>query len=278
MKPFAGILICTDLDGTLLRGDASISEENLRAIEHFKAGGGIFTFITGRMPHYVTEIYEAVQPNAPFGCINGGGLYDYRTGEYLWVEEMPREVISLVDAVERELPDIGIIVNTLRHVYLTRGNAAAEAFYRKSRAERTALHYRDIGEPFGKILFSADGEESIRRLRALLEAHPAADRFSFVRSDRSLFEILPSGISKATVLPRLCAHLGIPRSHAIAVGDYDNDVTMLRAAGVGIAVANAPPAVQAAADYVTVSNEEHAIARIVSDIENGRLAIRTDAP
>lgn len=273
MKKFDGILLCTDLDGTLLRNDKSISEENLRAIAHFKAEGGLFTFVTGRMPYYVTELYELVRPNAPIGCINGGGLYDYGTEKYLWAEELPREALTLVEAVERELPMIGIMVNTLFHVFLTRGNDAADAFYRKSKAERIPLHYRDVEEPIGKILLSDSEEENILRLAAFLRAHPLADRFSFVRSEHTLYEILPRGIDKGTVLPHLCRHVGVPLSRTVAVGDYENDTAMIRMAGLGVAVDNALPSVKAAADHVTVSNEEHAIARIVEDLECGRLSL-----
>ena len=77
MGKFDGFLICTDLDGTLLRNDKSVSEENRKAIAYFKQEGGLFTFITGRMPYYAAESYEVAQPNAPFGCINGGAIYDY---------------------------------------------------------------------------------------------------------------------------------------------------------------------------------------------------------
>ena len=84
MKKFEGILICTDLDGTLLRGDKSISRENKEAIEYFKAEGGKFTFVTGRMPYFSQKAREMVKPNAPIGCGNGGGLYggEPADGEY----------------------------------------------------------------------------------------------------------------------------------------------------------------------------------------------------
>lgn len=68
MGKFDGILICTDLDGTLLRNDGTISQENLSAIEYFKAEGGYFTFVTGRMPYYAMHICETIKPNVPFGC------------------------------------------------------------------------------------------------------------------------------------------------------------------------------------------------------------------
>ena len=76
MKKFEGILICTDLDGTLLNSRHTVSRENREAIEYFKAEGGLFTFITGRMPYYAVDAYNAVEPNVAFGCVNGGGLYD----------------------------------------------------------------------------------------------------------------------------------------------------------------------------------------------------------
>ena len=78
MGKFDGILICTDLDGTLYRNDKTISDENKAAIEYFKSEGGLFTFITGRMPDYSEEAYMAASPNVPFGCINGGACMTVR--------------------------------------------------------------------------------------------------------------------------------------------------------------------------------------------------------
>ena len=75
------------------------------------------------------------------------------------------------------------------------------------------------------------------------------------------------------MLPRLAEHLGIDMSRTITFGDYNNDVSMLKAAGLGVAVANATAEAKAAADLVTVSNEEHAIAKVIYDIESGRIKI-----
>lgn len=83
MGKFDGTLFCTDLDGTLLNSKKDISRENREAIEYFKSEGGLFTFVTGRMPYTSMEMYEMVRPNAPFGCINGGGIYDPTKGG-LW--------------------------------------------------------------------------------------------------------------------------------------------------------------------------------------------------
>ncbi len=273
MKKFEGILFCTDLDGTLLRNDKSISEENLRAIEYFKSEGGIFTFITGRMPCFVADIYNAIRPNAPFGCINGGGLYDHCTQAYVWSQACPRRVLDLVAWIDEQMPQMGIQVNTLDGIYFCKENDAMALFRNITGLPNLTCHYRDVPDPIAKIVFGDMSEESLRRLAALLRAHPMADQFDYIRSERILYEILPKGINKATALRKLTEHLRISPEKTVAVGDYNNDVAMLRHAGLGIAVANAVPEAKEAADTVTVSNEEHAIAKIIWELDRGSLRV-----
>ena len=133
---------------------------------------------------------------------------------------------------------------------------------------------REIKEPIAKVVFGDMNRERISRLRDALFAHPLGNKFSFTRSESFLYEILPKGISKATALEALSRHLGIPRERCIALGDYNNDVEMLRYAGIGIAVANATEAAKAAADRITVSNDSHAIAKTVEDIESGKIVFK----
>ncbi len=272
MNTFDGILLCTDLDGTLLRKDKTISPENLRAIEHFKSHGGLFTFVTGRMPYSASEIIRILSPNAPIGCINGGGLYDHRAGTYIWKQAISPDVLDMVEAADRALPDIGIQVNTFDGIWFSKENPAMELFRKVTGDPNLVRHYREIDEPMAKIVFGDTNEDGLLRLIELLHAHPLAHNFDFVRSEKILYEIMPKGIHKGKAIEKLAEHLRIDPRRTIAVGDYNNDVGMLREAGIGIAVANASEEAKAAADLITVSNEEHAIARVISDIENGKLA------
>ena len=273
MGKFSGILICTDLDGTLVQSDKSISRENLEAIEYFKREGGYFTFITGRMPYYASHIYETIKPNAPVGCANGGGLYDYKAGKYLFLQTLSPEALELVDAAEAGVAGIGFQANTPERVYFCKDNSAMEWFRETTGMPNLQCRHREVKEPIVKVVFGDKREAAIVRLSKLLREHPLADRFDFIRSEAYLYEILPKGISKGAVLPRLAEHLGIAMKKTVAVGDYNNDVSMLRAAGVGIAVANACLEAKEAADVITVSNDEHAIARIIQDVEMGKLQI-----
>ena len=271
MGIFDGILICTDLDGTLLKDDKTISSENREAIEYFKREGGSFTFITGRMPYYAESAYRAVNPNVPFGCVNGGGVYDGATKEYVWMCEIGEKVLSMVECVDRQLPHVGIQVCTFEKTFFVKENETMMTFRRETGLPNYVCDYHDIRDPLAKIIFGSDDEREVERIEELLRAHPMAEDFTLIRSERRLFEILPKGMHKGLALSKLIEHLGIDPQKTVAVGDYNNDVGMLRSARYGIAVANACREAMEAADLVTVSNEEHAIARIIYDIENGTI-------
>ena len=268
MKKFHNIVLATDLDGTFLDDGENVVARNLEAIEYFKSEGGYFTFITGRMPYFSKMVYDAVGANAPVGCVNGGGVYDYEKGEYLWLATLSDSVIELVEHVDKNVGGIGINLNTPDKVYFCRDNAATDGYRKATGIPNLVADYKTVDEPLAKIVFCDDNEEHILRVIELLNAHPKADEFDFVRTERILYEIVPKGVNKGVALPRLAAALGIEMSKVVAIGDYHNDIAMLRAAGVGIAVANAVDEVKAVADYVTVSNDEHAIARAIFDIES----------
>ncbi len=273
MKIFDGIMICTDLDGTLIASNGKISKENLDAIEYFKANGGSFTFITGRVPLTAKMLCETVKPNIPFGCINGAGIYDHKVQKYLWTAELAEGFRDLLESVERELPDMGIQINTASGIYICKDNPAMQPFYDIIGNRGIPCDYRTFSEPIAKIIFADNDENKINNLIKLLNEHPQAENFDFIRSEFTLYEILPKGISKGAVMLKMADLLGIDREKTVAIGDYNNDISMIKAAKLGVAVKNAVPELKEIADYVTVSNDEHAIARLIYDIEKGTIKI-----
>ncbi len=271
MGKFDGILICTDLDGTLYKKDKTVSVENREKIEYFKREGGLFTFITGRMPNYSMDAYNAAQPNVPFGCVNGGGVYDAVNGNYLWTHGgMLPDVLELVRHIDENFPTVGIQTITFENTYFSKENIVQEYFRATTGLPNLVRHYRDVDEPIAKMMFAIAYEDEMTAVANALKSHPLAEKFAFVRSEKHLFEILPKGVDKGLGLRKLTECLGCDMSKTVAVGDFDNDVGMLKAARYGIAVANCSEKARAAADYVTVSNEEHALAQIIHDIENGK--------
>lgn len=269
---FDGVLICTDLDGTLLDENRQISRENQEAIAHFKAEGGKFTFVTGRLPCTAKRQWEMVRPNAPFGCGNGAAIYDYESGAYIWCQTLPEEAAQLAEAVRQAVPGVGIQYYSPDRVYFASENHLMAGMRARNGLPNLVCECARFPEQVIKILFGCEAE-LVPAVEQILKQHPLADRFDFIRSEPTLFELLPKGACKGAVLPRLAEHLGISPRKIVAVGDYYNDVSMLQQAGLGIAVENAVPEVKAAADHVTVSNRQHAIARIIRDLEQGILKL-----
>ncbi len=273
MKKFEGMLFCTDLDGTLYATDKTVSKENLDAIEYFKSEGGLFTFITGRPSQISGHINKLIKPNAPYGCLNGGGIYDPVTGTYRWKMTLPREMLELVRAVDEKLPEIGIQLNTEKEIYFNKDNPTMTWFRQVTRLPMISCHFEAVQEPVLKVVFGHEEDEQILALRDLLNHHPDAARYDFIRSERTLYEILPKGASKGMVLGKMAELLGISPDKTIAVGDYNNDISMVKAAKLGFAVANAVPEVKAVADCLTVSNDESAIAAIVDMLDRREICI-----
>ena len=263
---FKDILLCTDLDGTLYNSDRRLSEENRQAIEYFKKEGGIFTFITGRVPLTAASVYNDIKPNAPYGCINGAGIYDGGSKRLLRAHPLPALAGSITADVLSEFSDIGCQLNTADNIYFISPDSETEKIFENAGVTVVRTDYESVREPVLKIVFTTQDMDRMDALIRYLNAHPLADEFEFVRSELTFYEILPKGISKATALYDLASLLNIDMKNTVAVGDYNNDITMVKAAGTGYAVANAVPELKAAADKITVSNNEHAIARIIEEI------------
>ncbi|MBQ4145024.1 MAG: HAD family phosphatase [Clostridia bacterium] len=273
MRRFDGILICSDLDGTLLREDKTISQENIDAIEFFKREGGLFTIVTGRMPQFVFQICEKIKPNAPFGCINGAALYDYLNHKYIWKDVLSSEFNELIRLVDEEYPEVGIQVNTFNNTYFYKDNISMQNFRLITNAPNLVCKYEEINEPIAKIVFGSESNEEIENVMNVFRAHKLAKKFDFVRSEKTLFEILPKDTGKGRTILKLCEYMNIDAQKTIALGDYDNDISMFNEAKIGIAVSNACRNALNSADYITVSNEENAIAKVINDLDKGKLNI-----
>ncbi len=266
---FEGMLFCTDLDGTLYKNDKTVSKQNLDAIEYFKSKGGLFTFITGRTPCTTKDICSTIKPNAPYGCFNGAGIFDALENKFLWKMSLPKSAQELIQAVDEQLPQMGIQFNTDDQVYFYKDNFAMECFRRLTGTKNIYCNYEDVKDTIIKVVFAHTEQEELNSLIKLIHSHEKADEFDFICSERTLYEILPKGASKGNALCKMAELLGIDIKKTIAVGDYYNDVSMIKAAGVGFAVSNAIDAAKEAADYVTVSNEENAIAAIIDGLDKG---------
>lgn len=271
MGKFSGILICTDLDETLLDTDKSISKENIDAIEYFKANGGSFTFITGRGVNGVGKSIEKVKPNVPVGCLNGGAIFDWQNNRNLYELELDKSVIPLLLELEEKFETLGVEVITHSDNYFRRINEMVQWHLDLERLPQLdGNDFDKIHGKWGKCLL-VDRPEIVDEIVEYIKTSENAKGFDFVRSCGPFYEVLPKGSSKGNLLLKLAELLGIEKT--IAVGDNENDISMLEKAILGVAVENAVPKAKDAADLITVANTQHALAKIIYDLDSGKIKL-----
>lgn len=266
-------LIATDLDGTLLRNDKSVSARTIAALAAAEEAGIAVFFVTGRPARWMDVVRDHVHGHGLAICANGASVVDLRNGGELV------QVRPLLDE------DALAVVETLRQ--LAPGTSFA--------VERTGgIHYEPHYPPFhldpaatvapAEKLLAPAGEYAEQPLLKLLAYHPeaapdeflalaregAGERADFTRSSSSaLLEISARGVSKASTLARCCAVREIGPEEVIAFGDMPNDIEMLSWAGTSYAMANAHPEVLATTKYRTASNEEDGVALVIEQLLHG---------
>jgi hypothetical protein len=200
--------------------------------------------------------------DVPVICYQGGLIQDPRTGQVLYRATMPRALaLEAVELAARDDLDINVYVNDEIFVSRLRHD---DGFYQ----QWFGLPVHQVGD-----LRAALTEEPVKFIIIAEEAeadriHPAwkthfKGRLQIVRSHRLFVEGNPLGVSKGHALARLAAHLGVSREETIAIGDNDNDRTMIEWAGLGVAMGNAPPSLQAIADCVAPPVTEDGVAEVL---------------
>ncbi|MBH5335886.1 HAD family hydrolase [Streptomyces pactum] len=268
--PVTPRLIATDLDGTLLRDDKTVSERTIAALAAAEQAGIEVFFVTGRPARWMDVVREHVHGHGLAICANGAAVVDLRNGG------------RLVDVHPLERTDAFAVAEALREA--TPGVSFA--------VERTSgIHYEPRYPPFhldpGAViapveeLLAADNVYARHPILKLLAHHSeqnpddflelarkaAGHQAAFTRSSpTALLEISGLGVSKASTLARCCAERGIAPEEVVAFGDMPNDLEMLGWAGTSYAMANAHPSVLAATTHRTDENNEDGVAVAIERI------------
>ena len=262
---YEGYMLCTDLDGTFTQPSPSgddgvyVSRENVDAVESFKAGGGNFTYSTGRRPWYIKEnIFPFVTPNAPMITVNGASIYDHQTDRILRSVFLEREALSGPLEAYRFFADV------IEEVYAVAEKEEFCLSFREKNFEEKFKSIISLHEDWYKFVFRCVDGESTLKLQEFFR-----NKYSHIcdvpRSWPTGQEILSENATKGQRV--LEVKQMFPQVHTlICVGDFENDISMIKAADKGYAVANAIDSVLKEADYVTVSNTDSAIAKIISEI------------
>jgi len=254
-----------DIDGTIIDHDGGIPESTVRAIRTARANGHLVFLASGRTP---TEVEQRLVEIGFDGAVLGAGAYVW-VGE-LWSEGgwaierlmSPEDVAEMIAGYREVGADF--ILQAREDVYATQAGfdrlgSSLEAEGRLSDATRAALldHITVTEDPpvtgIAKSVFSSDDAGAYAAVKARL-----GERFHVITGTMPGLgtaggEVSPTGVTKGSTLLLLLDEMGIPLEDSIAIGDNNNDLEMLAAAGTGIAMGNATPDAKAAADEVTTS-------------------------
>jgi Cof subfamily protein (haloacid dehalogenase superfamily) len=259
-------LVASDLDGTLLRTDGTISDRTRAAWRAAAAAGLEMLVVTARPPRYLDAVAEILAVDGvPVGvafCANGAVRYDLTTRRVVEVLPLHQELAEVVvAAVTAAVPGVGFAVETgSLLVFETRFARHDLGDVRRAVADLDDLWRH--GSPIVKLLACSD-ESTADTLLALIRT-AAGDLVECTHSGgRGLVEVSAVGVSKVSAVAAHCADRGIDRSEVLAFGDMPNDLAMLEWAGHGYAVANAHPLVLGAGLAVTAANDDDGVARVL---------------
>lgn len=265
--------IFSDLDGTLLNDAKEITPGNRAAIEAALAQGHKFIITTGRPLDSAIQQAEALGLTGE-GCyliaFNGATLYDMGAQKTIFQQNVP---LPLAEKVWLETARRGIHVQTYDDTHvLVEPRCDDEEIRRYCATIHT--QYRVIPDFSGVtqappkllLIHYQEGSTALEDFRLWLLSWCEGQLDTFYSSPY-LLEVVCAGMNKGSALRRLSEVLGIPNEDTIAIGDSGNDLAMILAAGTGVSMINGVDEVRAAADRVTVRDNNHdAIAEVLSDL------------
>lgn len=248
MGIFDGVLIATDLDGTLLNKEGKISAENSEAIRYFQKEGGIFTAATGRYPDFLDAYKENFAPNKYILALNGNLIYDIENDCLFSSSVMNRdELEKLMADVMPKIADNCIRINVC--------------------CEDTSHQYDGrLYDNVCKVVFVLDNEDFALWLRDYMREN-YGDKYKVERSWNTGVEIYNACSGKGESVNLIKANLPDIKT-TVGIGDYENDISLLALADIGYAVGNSVEEAISAADVlVPVDNSHSAVAWVINDLK-----------
>ena len=262
-KHFPFRAIALDLDGTLTNHDKVVTPRTRQALLKAQELGAIIILASGRPTYGIVPVAECLELEKRGGYIlsyNGGNIVNAKTGEKLFSQFLPDAVIPILYkyAKEKNHALLGYAGNEIITEMPDDQYVKEESRINKMNI-RKVDNLLDALEPHPtKLLMTGDPTDMIKAEEELVEI--LGEKMDIFRSAPFFLELVPKGIDKAQSLLRLLSKINLTPADLMAFGDGYNDLSMLKLAGVGVAMANAAPEVRADADYVTLSNEEDGVA------------------
>ncbi|MCE5287170.1 MAG: HAD family hydrolase [Pelosinus sp.] len=262
-------VVC-DMDGTLLNSERDISEGNVRAMRQLKEKGVELVLATGRTDLYVKDVAHRLGVTAPIISANGGMVRRMGSSEVLFHKYLPQDSDRIL-AEACFAKDYDCIIFSSNLVFYRKNSERVKFFQRYN--DRVQPSFRvplqEISQPddlpLGKVLKFFLWNITSEQAAELECLYNQSRQLTMVSSEKGGLDIVPQGISKGEGLRFLAQKLGFDLKKTVVFGDNYNDISMMKVAGIPIAVANAEQEVQQIAKFVTRSNDEDGVAHAIQN-------------
>lgn len=274
MGKFDGWLIATDLDGTLINDDLEIPQKNLDAIRYFQDEGGLFTIATGRSMAMCHGYLSQLHINTPAILINGSLIYDTAAQKPVWQSGLNRQTATwILKQISLRFPDVCAQIHSDGPIAIVSPDSCMDIFLVREDLPRILTSPDTVADPWYKIMFYSSPERLGDLENYVWKEIPLSvtEQFNILYSAPYYFEMMPAATNKGTGLLHLAEIMGITHQKTVAIGDYFNDQDMIRMAGIGVAVDNAPEQIKDMADVVVGDHNDGAISDLIVYLEQYRL-------
>ncbi len=250
-----------DLDGTLLTKDKKITSKTLEALKKFTDAGNYFCINTGRAIDSAKAVYGGLNLDFKGSYLcgsNGTEIYSVDEDKYLFKIGVPLELVPKILDLADEY-DVHCHTYNEDHIVSRHDNECMKYYRRviKTPLLITTDVLKDVKEPPSKLIaIELHDHEKHERFRKAL-AEMVGERLTLLYSNPYYLEIFPSEAGKGSAVKRLADILGVDIKDTYAAGDEQNDISMIQAAGCGIAMANATDLVKESADVITGLDNDH---------------------
>lgn len=255
-------LLVTDLDGTLLNSDHKISEYNCNQIKRFQQKDGLFTFATGRMNETVLQFIKELNITIPVITYNGVQIYCPVENKVLYEKcfVFSEEMYDQLVVSSHTFAEVLFYYNN--QVFTTKRGKLIEEFEQKENVSCRIIEFEHIPKEVTKIVILSNERDKLEHLETFIPK--IFKGISLVFSESNYLEILPERASKGEALKELKKRYALTNVHTVGFGNNLNDIPLLKAANLGIAVKNAEDGLLEVADQISMySNNEDAVGQYI---------------
>lgn len=276
MGLFDGCLLACDVDGTLLTNDY-LPERNIEKIKYFVSEGGIFSLATGRTAGAVSAVTDKIACISASVVANGSMIFDFQNDTAIYELSVPDSDKPIVKAVLDGCKTVGIEAHCGKRVLVLQKSGETDDHEKYENLDAFSLDYDDaLRYNWNKVIYLFANEDESRAVKEIISRFEHSSQFVDTSAvidgrRRYYFEHVPKGVSKAATLRLLCEKLNVKKGCCFAIGDYYNDLEMLKTADISAALADSPQDVKSVADTVVCDVKNGAVADFIDYLTERKL-------